>query len=174
LRLRNENLEREIAAKQAEQELLNVKNEHLAREVEAKQTRLSASLLQSAHKNQFLNDLLSLLQKIDPTAANSKTELRKVMREINQEIKQEDYWEQFQFHFDEMHKNFVTKLKTLHPQISSNDQRLCCLVRLDLNNREIASILHITVNGVEQTKYRLKKKMDIAEKVTLNEYIRGI
>jgi ligand-binding sensor domain-containing protein len=174
LRLRNENLEREISTKQAEQELLNLKNEHLAREVEAKQTRLSASLLQSAHKNQFLNDLLTLLQKIDPAASNSKTELRKVIREINQEIKQEDYWEQFQFHFDEMHKNFVTKLKTLHPQISSNDQRLCCLLRLDLNNREIASILHITVNGVEQTKYRLKKKMDIGEKVTLNEYIRSI
>lgn len=175
LRLRNENLQKEVNAKAIEQEILNLKNENLAKEVEAKQTRLSVSLLQSAHKNQFLNDLKAMIQKLNTTDLNiAHAEIRKVIREINSEINQEDYWEQFQFHFDEMHKNFVEELKRRHPQITSNDQRLCCFLRLDLNNREIASILHITVNGVEQTKYRLKKKMQIEEQVSLNEYIRSI
>jgi ligand-binding sensor domain-containing protein len=174
LRLRNENLESEVFTKQSEQEILNLKNENLAKELEAKQTRLSVSLLQSAHKNQFLSDLKNNIQKIDPKSSNISLEIKKVMREINNEINQEDYWDQFQFNFDEMHKNFIDKLKNSHPQISSNDQRLCCFIRLDLNNREIASILNITVNGVEQTKYRLKKKMELDDKLPLNEYIRNI
>lgn len=174
LRLRNENLEIEVFTKQSEQEILNLKNENLAKELEAKQTRLSVSLLQSAHKNQFLSDLKNNIQKIDPKSSNISLEIKKVMREINNEINQEDYWDQFQFNFDEMHKNFIEKLKNSHPQISSNDQRLCCFIRLDLNNREIASILNITVNGVEQTKYRLKKKMALDDKLPLNEYIRNI
>jgi ligand-binding sensor domain-containing protein len=175
LRLRNENLQKEVNAKAIEQEVLFLRNENLAREVEAKQTRLSVSLLQSAHKNQFLNDLKLMVQKLSQAdSSQSQSEIRKLIREINTEINQEDYWEQFQFNFDEMHKNFVEELKRRHPQISSNDQRLCCFLRLDLNNREIASILHITVNGVEQTKYRLKKKMLIEEQVSLNEYIKSI
>lgn len=174
LRLKNENLEREVLNEKAEQEILNLKNEKLGREVESKQTRLSVSLLQSAHKNQFLNDLKGMVQKIDPSQSNSQAEIRKLLREINNEINQEDYWEQFQFNFDEMHKDFVGKLKKLQPQISANDLRLCCFLRLELNNREIASILHITVNGVEQTKYRLKKKMQLEEKSSLNDYIIGI
>lgn len=173
LHLRNQNLEREVEAKKTEQELLHLRNENLAREVEAKQTRLSVSLLQSAHKNQFLNDLKNKIQKIEASTSN-QTEIRKVLREINTEINQEDYWEQFQFNFDEMHKDFVGKLKKMHPSISANDLRLCCFLRLELNNREIASILHITVNGVEQTKYRLKKKMQLEDKSSLNEYIINI
>lgn len=175
LHLRNENLQKEVNAKAIEQEVLFLRNENLAREVEAKQTRLSVSLLQSAHKNQFLNDLKLMVQKLNQAdSSQNQSEIRKLIREINNEINQEDYWEQFQFNFDEMHKNFVEELKRRHPQISSNDQRLCCFLRLDLNNREIASILHITVNGVEQTKYRLKKKMLIDEQVSLNEYIKSI
>ena len=116
-----------------------------------------------------------MVQKLSQAdSSQSQSEIRKLIREINTEINQEDYWEQFQFNFDEMHKNFVEELKRRHPQISSNDQRLCCFLRLDLNNREIASILHITVNGVEQTKYRLKKKILIEEQVSLNEYIKSI
>ena len=167
-------MEIEVFTKQSEQEILNLKNENLAKELEAKQTRLSVSLLQSAHKNQFLSDLKNNIQKIDPKSSNISLEIKKVMREINNEINQEDYWDQFQFNFDEMHKNFIEKLKNSHPQISSNDQRLCCFIRLDLNNREIASILNITINGVEQTKYRLKKKMELDGKLPLNEYIRNI
>ena len=33
-----------------------------------------------------------------------------IVPEINNEINQEDYWDQFQFNFDEMHKNFIDKL----------------------------------------------------------------
>jgi ligand-binding sensor domain-containing protein/DNA-binding CsgD family transcriptional regulator len=173
LHLRNQNLEREVEAKRTEQELLSLRNEKLSREVEAKQSRLSVSLLQSAHKNQFLNDLKNKIKKIELSAEN-QSEVRKVIREINNEINQEDYWDQFQFNFDEMHKDFVGKLKKMHAGISANDLRLCCFLRLELNNREIASILNITVNGVEQTKYRLKKKMQLEDKSSLNEYVINI
>ncbi len=173
LKLKNAYLEREVFAKKKEQENLHLKNENLAKEIEAKQVRLSVSLLQTAHKNQFLTDLKGLIQQNSLQANNNPSEIKKVIREINREIDQDDYWEQFQFNFDEMHTDFVAKMKHNHPDISTNDHRLCCFLLLGLSNREIADILHITINGVEQSKYRLKKKMQIPENLTLNDYIKG-
>lgn len=159
----------------AEQEIFRLKNENLENEVEAKQTQLSASVLQSAHKNQFLADIKAQIQKIElPGNVPQNLELRKVVRSIDQELDQEDYWVQFQLTFNQMHQRFVQELHQLHPDISDHDNRLCCFIRMGLSNAEIASILHITVNGVEQSKYRLKKKMDLDKDASLNDYIRNL
>jgi ligand-binding sensor domain-containing protein/DNA-binding CsgD family transcriptional regulator len=156
----------------AGQEILRLQNENLEKEVEAKQARLSASVLQSAHKNKFLADLKTQVQKIElPGKEASQQELRRVVRAIDSEINQEDYWEQFQLTFNQMHQDFVHELQRRHPGISTNDVRLSCFIRMGFSNAEIASILNITVNGVEQSKYRLKKKMELDKDASLNEYI---
>lgn len=157
----------------AEQEILRLKNENLQKEVEAKQARLSASVLQSAHKNQFLEDLKARILKVElPGSSRRHPELRRLIRAIDGELNQEDYWQQFQQAFDQMHFEFVHELQHRHPNITDNDYRLCYFIRMGFSNAEIASILNITVNGVEQSKYRLKKKMELDKEASLNEYIR--
>ncbi len=157
----------------AEQEILRLKNENLEKEVEAKQARLSASVLQSAHKNQFLESLKARILKMGTPGQEGKhPELRRLIRAIDSELNQEDYWGQFQQAFDQMHQEFAHELQQRHPHISDNDYRLCYFIRMGFSNAEIASILNITVNGVEQSKYRLKKKMELDKNASLNEYIR--
>ncbi|MBK8554320.1 MAG: hypothetical protein IPL65_00460 [Lewinellaceae bacterium] len=156
----------------AEQKILRLQNENLEREIEAKQARLSASVLQSAHKNKFLADLKAQIQKIGlPNKDNWQRELRRVIRAIDSEINQEDYWEQFQVAFNQMHQDFVHELQQRYPGISTNDVRLSCFIRMGFSNPEIASILNVTINGVEQSKYRLKKKMGLDKDASLNEFI---
>jgi len=156
----------------AEQEILRLKNENLEKEVEARQARLSASVLQNAHKNQVLEDLKTQILHISlPGKEGQPPELRRLIRAINSELAQEDYWEQFQLAFNQMHQDFVHELQRRHPHISGNDNRLCSFIRMGFSNAEIASILNITVNGVEQGKYRLKKKMELDKDASLNEYI---
>lgn len=155
-----------------EQEILRLKNENLEKEVEAKQSRLSASVLQTAHKNQFLEDLKAQILKSELGGKEGRSpEFRKLIRAIDSELKQEDYWEQFQLSFNQMHQDFVHQLHLQHPNLTGNDSRLCCFIRMGFSNAEIASILNITINGVEQSKYRLKKKLDMDKDSSLNEYI---
>lgn len=154
----------------AEQEIMRLKTENLEKEVEAKQSKLSASVLQSAHKNQFLADLKGQLQKLEA----QPNEIRKVIRAIDGELNQEDYWEQFQITFKQTHQEFVQQLEKRHPDITNNDVRLCCFIRMGMSNAEVATILNITVNGVEQSKYRLKRKMGLEKEVSLNDYIKAL
>ncbi len=161
----------EKEAMKAEQEILRLTNENLERELESRQSRLSASLLQTAHKNKFLNDLKDNILKLDEKDARG---LRRIIRAIDTELTDEDYWEQFQLTFNQMHQHFIHELRLRHPGISSNDQRLCCFVRMEMTNLEIATVLHVTVNAVEQTKYRLKKKIGLDKNASLTEYIRQL
>jgi ligand-binding sensor domain-containing protein/DNA-binding CsgD family transcriptional regulator len=165
----------EEAAWRAEQEILRLSTENLQREVEANQVRLSASVLQNAHKNQFLINLRENISRLELARTNANgesAELRRVIRAINRELEQKDYWDQFLLTFDQTHQNFSERLHHAHPEMTTNEVRLCCFLRLEMTNPEIATILNITVNAVEQTKYRLKKKIGLEADRSLNEYIR--
>lgn len=154
----------------SEQEILRLQNENLEKDIANQRSRLSASVMQTAHKNSFLNQIKSQIKELKTDS--TPNDLKKVIRKIDRELKQEDYWKQFQLVFDKTHTEFIQKLELQHASLTDNEKRLCCFIRMQLSNREIASILNITVNGVEQAKYRIKKKLDLPKPMALNDYIR--
>ncbi|TNE63916.1 MAG: hypothetical protein EP344_04060 [Bacteroidetes bacterium] len=158
----------------AEQEILRLRNERLSEEVQQKNAQLAAALLQSAHKNTSLDGLKKQLTDISREAGadpDQKREIRQLVRRIDVELTSEDYWEQFQLNFDQVHQQFAKKLHLQHPQLSPNDIRLCCLIRINMTNKEIASIQNISLSAVEKSKYRLKKKLLLDKDADLNLYI---
>ncbi len=158
----------------AKQEILRLRNENLQKNIANERSKLSASVLQIAHKNKLLNDLKSRILELRSKSEASDPNLKKVMREIERELKQEDYWQQFQLVFNRTHTQFMEKLQVRCPALTDHEKRLCCFIRMQLSNREIASILNITVNGVEQAKYRIKKKLQLKKGQSLNEQIRDM
>ncbi len=154
------------------QKILQLKNQNLVQEVTNKKAELNASILQMAHKNEFLTVLKERIKKIQTKSDTSaKKPLRSIVNIINSELRQEDYWEKFQLIFNQTFQEFINQLEIKHTKLTQNDYRLCCFLKMKLNNHEIASILNITVNGVEQAKYRLKKKIGLNKSENLNDYI---
>ncbi|MEO0469749.1 MAG: two-component regulator propeller domain-containing protein [Bacteroidota bacterium] len=158
---------------ESEREILRLHNESLEKDVASQRARLSASVLQAAHKNEMLNGLKSKITELLKDQAQTSG-VKKLMREIDRELKQEDYWQQFQMVFDQTHTRFIRQTEQLYPSLTDHEKRLCCFIRMQLSNREIATILNITTNGVEQAKYRIKKKMQLDKTVVLNDHIRAL
>ena len=79
----------------------------------------------------------------------------------------------FYTNFDLIHQSFFRNLKRDHPDLTSNDLRLCAYLRLNLSTKEIADITGITVKGAEGAKYRLRKKLGVSSNVPLNEFLLG-
>ena len=160
-----------------EQEMLLFKNERLSEEVQEKNAQLSAALLQTAHKNTSLDRLKKQLVEIgqDKNAdVEQRKEIRHLVRKIDFELSSEDYWEQFQLNFDQVHQQFSQVLHLRHPQLTPNEIRLSCLLRINMTNKEIASIQNISLSAVEKSKYRLKKKLALDKEADLNAYILGL
>jgi DNA-binding CsgD family transcriptional regulator len=153
---------------EANSEILKLKNEKLASEVSTKNSRLMFFSVQMAHKNETLNNIkeqiLSQKEEFGQPAM-------KLIRLLDRELKSEDYWREFDLYFNQVDREFIDSLKIRHPRLTSNDLRMCSLIRLNLNTKEVASLLNITVRGVEQSRYRLKKRLDLENDHSLTEYI---
>ncbi len=176
--VRFQNQRREEKFKQklllAEQKILQQDKERLEAEVERKNSELSASLLEFAHKNNALQDLkreLDNLRSQPNSEPEAQKKIRQLVRKIDSEIKTENYWDQFQLHFDKVHQDFSRKILDRHPNLTSNELRLCCFIRINLANADIASIQNISIRGVEKSRYRLKKKLKLSREDDLNQYI---
>ncbi len=73
---------------------------------------------------------------------------------------------------DQEHQEFVQRLQEKFTQLTSNDIRLCSLILLDLNNKEIATILNIETSSVKMSKNRLRKKLDLAQGENLHSFLK--
>ncbi|MFY0672033.1 MAG: hypothetical protein JXQ87_01430 [Bacteroidia bacterium] len=154
------------------QELLAYKNKELEEELETKNSRLMYSAVQNASKNEILNELKSQLMVVKSQTENEG--LKKVLRTLNRELKNENYWSTFNTYFNDVDTKFINDFKNKHGELTQNDQRLVALIRLNLSTNEIASLLNISVRGVEQSKYRLKKKLALEKEQNLVSYIQNL
>ena len=93
------------------------------------------------------------------------------MKLIALEEKDENSWEQFAIHFDEVHNRFLEKLKSTYPDLTPADLKLCAYLKMNLSSKEIAQYLHLSLKGVENGRYRLRKKLNLDSSINLSDFI---
>tara|TARA_B100000686_G_C16718627_1_gene933537 strand:+ start:40 stop:765 length:726 start_codon:yes stop_codon:yes gene_type:complete len=156
----------EMQQLEAQQEIMKLKNEQLEADVSSKNRELAASTMSIIRKSEVLNqikDELTSIKKLD--------DIQSVLKTVDSNINEEDNWKFFKEAFDNADKDFLQTVKSRHPNLTSNDLKLCAYLRLNLSSKEIAPLLNISVRSVEIKRYRLRKKMDLAHEEGLVEYI---
>lgn len=151
---------------EAEREIIKLKNEKLEQDIANKNRELAVSTMSLIKKNEFLTSIKDKLKK-----SEDSTKLKSVIKTIDKDISEEDNWKFFKKAFSNADKDFFKKVKTRHPELTSNDLKLCAYLRLNLSSKEIAPLLNISVKSVEIKRYRLRKKMNLDREVNLTEYI---
>lgn len=158
---------------ESEREVLNLKNEMLTSEVEDKNSELMSKTAQMAHTNEVLLGIKDQLKAIrDGNEFEKLKQLRILTRTLETEIQSEEGWQEFTFYFDQVNQNFTKELLKKHPNLTQNDLRICTLTRLNISTKEIASLLNISVKGVQKSRYRLKQRMGLTGEDDLYSYLR--
>lgn len=153
----------------AQKKIVQLKNERLQEEVKNKNRELAISTMSIIKKNEFLNAIKDQLKQ------NVKNPgISSVIRTIDRNINNSDDWKFFEDAFNNADKDFLKKVKGVHPELTSNDLRLCAYLRLNLSSKEIAPLLNISVRSVEVKRYRLRKKMNLSHESGLTDYIMEI
>lgn len=89
-------------------------------------------------------------------------------------IMTDDSWTEFKKIFLKVYPNFFFEIKKTFLHLSETDIRLLTLIKLQCNNKEMANMLGITIEGIKKAKQRLRKKMKLGEQVTIEEAISQI
>jgi DNA-binding CsgD family transcriptional regulator len=167
------NLLLEIKELENEQQLMKLRNDQLSMDVDAKNKELAVSTMSLIKKDELLSLIKEDLKKT-ADEENENTSIKSVISKISKNISNEDTWNVFKEAFDTVDKDFLKKLKSLHPALTPNDLRLCAYLRLNLSSKEIAPLLNISVRSVEIKRYRLRKKMNLSHENGLAEYILSV
>jgi DNA-binding CsgD family transcriptional regulator len=128
--------------------------------------------LQLARKNEFLQSLNTQVDQMrsaaDGTVVNAA---RKISRQIMMDIESEEDWELFLASFREVHRDFLDQLLHSFPDLTKSELRLACLMKMNLSAKELAALLNITPDGIKKARYRLRKKMQVASDIDIQEYL---
>ena len=84
--------------------------------------------------------------------------------------KNNNNWEIFAKHFDEVSNDFLKKMKLKFPTLTNNDLKICAYLQLNLSSKEISQLMNISVRGVEINRYRLRKKLNITGNQSFNTF----
>ena len=156
-----------------ENELIALKNEKLISDINFKNTELATSAMHLVQKGELLTKIKADLNSIMKGTDNPKTasELKKMIKILSDDDRIDKDWEQFSQHFDNVHSDFSIALKEKHPNISPSELKLSAYLRMNLSTKEIAQLLNISVRGVEVSRYRLRKKLEIPTEITFYDYL---
>jgi DNA-binding CsgD family transcriptional regulator len=157
----------------AEKAIERLKNEKLTTEIKHKNKELANSTMHLIQKNKFLSMVKNEINTlVESNIDNSqKSGLKRLLRHIDKDISNEKYWKVFDDYFDDVHQDFLTRMKEKHKNLSPKELRLCAYLRMNLSSKEIAVLMNISIRGVEVSRYRLRKKLEIERDINLTEYI---
>ncbi|MDX9902775.1 MAG: triple tyrosine motif-containing protein [Bacteroidales bacterium] len=160
----------------AEAEVMQLKNERLQSEMNHKNKELTSAAYHIIQKNKFLNSLKQELSSLIQNAKNESVvaDLKKISRKIDRDIQNEKSWEVFDRYFDEVHQEFHSRLRNLHPELTPGELRLCSYLRMNVSTKEIAPLMNISIRGVEISRYRLRKKLKLDQSANLVDYLMQI
>jgi ligand-binding sensor domain-containing protein/DNA-binding CsgD family transcriptional regulator len=156
--------------------LTDIQNEKLEAEIQFKNQELASATMHLVQKGEILLTIQEALDQILEKSTNPavKKEIQQLLNLLNFDAKLDNDWEQFAFYFDQVHVDFLKRLRERYPQLSTNDHKLCAYLRINLSTKETAPLMNISVRGVEASRYRLRKKLNLSNDANLTDFMMGI
>ncbi|SFC75801.1 hypothetical protein SAMN05421780_109105 [Flexibacter flexilis DSM 6793] len=163
------NMRLEQAALQAQTQLAEQKTQALQAEMEAKQRELTTATMFIQQKNELLDSLRQQIRELPSTDESNQKQLHKISQTIRRNMNFDDDWEKIKVHFEGVHPNFFERLSV--SSLTDHELRHCAYIKMKFSPKEIASLLHIDVNSVRVSRYRIKKKLGLDTEQDLPDYI---
>lgn len=161
------------AKKRSEQSLAQIKKEKILNELEFNKRELVNFTFHLVQKQQTIKSLKQKVNEFSGSIEDKevKEKLKEMMSIIRGDMRIEEDWENFSFHFDQVHEGFISKMKKRYPHLSNDDYKLCTYLKMNMSSKDIAPLLNISVRGVELKRYRLRKKLNMDRSEDLNEFL---
>jgi len=138
--------------------------------LEAKNRELATLTLQISETNNFLNSLVHDLELLRQEHRHIQG-LAKLKRSISTQLKEDRYWEDIKLRITSIYSSFFENLEAHYPDLTSNQTMLAGFLKIGLTNKEIASILCITAKGLEKSRSRLRKKLNLAPTDNMEKFL---
>lgn len=144
----------------------------LKERLDQKSKELASYALNFIQKSELLDELTVKVNELkDISSDKMHRGLNQINNMIGGSMRIDQEWETFRLMFEEVHAGFLMRLKEEYPDLSNADQKLCALLRLNMNLKESSRILGISSDSVKTARSRLRKKLGLKTEENLVHFL---
>jgi response regulator RpfG family c-di-GMP phosphodiesterase len=118
----------------------------------------------------IIEPLEAIRGKLRPECEKERQTLDSVIKELKSNIKVKS-WEEFNEQFKKVHPNFGNNLIRECPSLTKEEIRLCHLLRMNMNSKEIAALTMKNPASVDIARYRIRKKINLDRNESLFNFL---
>ena len=154
--------------------LKGLENQLLNSEIEFKKKDLTNLAINISDNQDWAE---SLAEKLESMKSSSGRKRAKELEDIETEIKNK-IWvhkqnDEFYKKIDELSSSFYHRLTSRFEGLTKTEIRMCTLIKLDLNTKQIATLQNINPASVKMSRNRLRKKLNLSSDDDLNAFLRA-
>jgi DNA-binding CsgD family transcriptional regulator len=150
--------------------LLNRRRKKAIRLNATAQKQLHAFREEMIVRNQQIETIMSEIHNQE----HSKEKAGRVEELSGQIILTEDDWLRFQSLFNKTYPGYLHRLKEKVAGITEAEIRMACLIKIQLNTRQIASMQGISPDSVHKTRHRLRQRFSTATTTELESILASV
>lgn len=155
---------------------VQLENSALASRLQEKRNEVVNFALNISEQRKFLDSLAGKIEEAyrEDETAKRKEVLKEALTTLHQKMSFSHEMDDFYLKAEKVHNDFPAKINVRFPDLTEQEKRLTILLRVGFSSKEISSIMNISPKSVEISRYRLRKKLNIDNKVNLTNFIKSI
>ena len=154
-----------------QKEIYRLRNEQLEMTTRQKSDELTVMAMSLVRQTELLASLKKQVREALHTAHENFQEIVDGIFEKADNRNHSDDWALFEQRLSETQSRFVQSISGTFPDLTPTELRICSLARIGLSSREISSIMNASERSVEDHRYNIRRKLDIAGGQDLARYL---
>lgn len=120
-------------------------------------------------KTVLISDLKKVIDNYRGEQKDYKKDLYDLLHEDS--LLTDKHWFRFRLAFEQAYPLVLLQIREIAPRTTPAEERLVCLIYLQLNNKQIGSVLGIGIDSVARSKRRLKLRIPVPDGDSLEDFI---
>ncbi len=157
------------------QEIVSLRrtNKELQQQIETRDAEIVAQSSTLVGRNEIILRLRDMVNDFQQKQGSRTTAplWQKINAYVSRKLDTESDWTLFLIKFEQKHASYFRIMKERFPELTTSDLRLSACLKMSLCTKEIASLMSLSVRAVENSRYRLRKKLGLTSAQNLNEFL---
>ncbi len=141
----------------------NLIKEKVQQELKLKDDIIQIKAMQQHQENLIIDNLVKQLSDLNTKvkAESTKSEIFAIIRQLGRS-KDGSSWTDVENTLIDYNSHFYNQLISAHPDLTTNERRLCVLISKKMNTKQISEVTTQSINSINAARTRLRKKLNIS------------
>ena len=149
--------------------------ENLEHKLEFRMKELTNLALFISQRTSIYGDLTKSFRSLNFSNINQiKKDINALVKEYEFKLNINEDIQRFHTNVETLQSDFLFRIKEKYPHLTNKDVQLAVQVKLKLSSKEISNINNISLNSVEISRHRLRKKLNLDKKDNLVSFLETI